>query len=535
MKVHIVAREIDQDRILTRLANYLAAENGWTLGTSPRDDVDFNLFDVYINFAERWHDWHRTPIGAYFSHYEEGATQKEFWWTEAAQRVDLAIVTADRYAEMVQGVKVTPPVDPQFSPGASARAGQVAVGVAGYVPRRGGDRKGVKLLEWIMKAKPEYGWTATGDNWPIASVVRGWKAMPPWYRGLDVFLCTSQIEGIPMPPLEALACGTPVVVPEGVGMLDELDGAGVFHYARGHEGLRRALDEAVAYRRGQEYDAKAVAANVAHMTPAAFAADVKRAILERTYPVTAEESSRHGKRGIYTVAYGAQARKCASHLIDTIRHWLPDVEVAVASDSALNGEDYLVRLPDVDIGGRAAKTQIADVVPDDWQYVLYLDADTEVVKDISFLFDALEQGWDFVICRNPGKYHTIRKMVRIDNKDECEFTFRQLGTDELIQLNGGVFAFQRNARTLAFLRSWHQEWQKWGKRDQAALLRALFKNPMRMYVLGNEWNTIVRYVDNPMEYTAGILHHVMTARRWRGIVDGRLDSKEAWAATKSFR
>jgi len=36
------------------------------------------------------------------------------------------------------------------------------------------------------------------------------------------------------------------------------------------------------------------------------------------------------------------------------------------------------------------------------------------------------------------------QMKRSDNGDECDYTFKRLGTDRLIQLNGGVFCYQRN-------------------------------------------------------------------------------------------
>lgn len=51
--------------------------------------------------------------------------------------------------------------------------------------------------------------------------------MPGFYRGLDVFVCTSAMEGTPNPVLEAMACGIPVVstdvgiVPEVLGPLQK--------------------------------------------------------------------------------------------------------------------------------------------------------------------------------------------------------------------------------------------------------------------------------------------------------------------------
>lgn len=211
---------------------------------------------------------------------------------------------------------------------------------------------------------------------------------------------------------------------------------------------------------------------------------------------------------------------------------MPDVEIALASSNKLGGEDIFINHPDEDIGGRAAKVQINDLVPKDWEYIMYLDADTEVIADISFLYQVLEDGWDMVICKNPARFHVAREMKRGDNNDECEVTFRQIGTDELIQLNAGVFAYQRNDRTKAFFDAWHREWKRYGKRDQAALLRALFNYPLKLYVLGNEWNTITRY-DSP-DISAGVLHYPMTARRWRGKIAGRSDGKEAWQAVKDF-
>jgi hypothetical protein len=148
------------------------------------------------------------------------------------------------------------------------------------------------------------------------------------------------------------------------------------------------------------------------------------------------------------------------------------------------------------------------------------------------LWNLLEDGWDMVITKNPDRFAVATNMKRSDNVDECNETYQRIGSDEVLQLNGGVFAFQRNARTAKFFRAWHQEWRRYGKRDQAALLRALWDNPLKIYVLGNEWNLITRY-DSPSK-AAWLLHYPMTARRWRGVVHHRLDDPAAWAAVKEF-
>jgi hypothetical protein len=214
--------------------------------------------------------------------------------------------------------------------------------------------------------------------------------------------------------------------------------------------------------------------------------------------------------------------------IESFKRHMPGVPVCLVSDRPLDsGEDVFVEQPDRDIGGRIAKLKVYDLAPAEWDYVLYLDADTEIVADVSFLFQALSDGWEFLICKNPGKYHLMAMMVRPDNGPEAKYTFDTLGTDQTLQLNGGVLAFRRNENTKRFFRLWQEEWDRWGKRDQAALHRALWRQPLQTYVLGNQWNTVTRY--DPPEITAGVLHYPITARRWGGRIEGRLDSPEAWS------
>ncbi|MHC4721696.1 MAG: hypothetical protein ACYS6I_03200, partial [Planctomycetota bacterium] len=91
---------------------------------------------------------------------------------------------------------------------------------------------------------------------------------------------------------------------------------------------------------------------------------------------------------------------------------------------------------------------------------------------------------------------------------------------------------RRNRNTERFFQQWQSEWQKYGKRDQGALLRALYSRPLRTFVLMNQWNATTRYELPPGEIA--IMHHNMEARRWNGIIRGRIDSDEAWQAVEKF-
>ena len=548
MKVNLVYNDPNGERILERLARILAEGADWTLSERPREDVDLNYNISYIDFAQRFTDWRRRKWAAYFSHFEPDTPYKRFWWETAEPLINIKTVTADQYGAMLNGnvVKVIPPIDKCFDIREKKVKPRSLIGVSGYVDRNSG-RKGERLVAQLagdLEKRAEI--VASGEGWPARAVNRSLDGLPGFYNSLDLFLCSSLIEGVPMPPLEALACGIPVVIPQGVGMLDELpEMSGIFRYPKGDYGAMQAA-VILGLEQGKSTDREALRAAVSRYTPAnwveshvrgfetalgmTITPEEKKAKFKNVSVNT--ESDRHGQRGVYFVAYGKPARDCATGAIDSFKRFLPDIPVALVSDTALGPEDLFIEHPDEDIGGRAVKVQIYDLAPRDWQYVAYLDADIEIIAGNDLIWNILEDGWDMVICKNPGRFHVAREMKRSDNHDECELTFRQLGTDELIQLNGGVFAFQRNERTQAFFNCWYEEWKRYGKRDQAALLRALFLHPLRLWVLGNEWNTIVRY-DNP-ERAAWLRHYPMTARRWRGIVDHPLSSPEAWEAVRKF-
>ncbi|HML23513.1 MAG TPA: glycosyltransferase [Aggregatilinea sp.] len=541
MRVHIVCRDATSDQVLARLAGMLAAAPGFTVSERPDLAASVNYFFPYLEW-DRHREFKATPTAAWFTHRDIGRKEKETLWAEAAQAVDLRLTSSPVYARELETVGatalVTPPLDRErFALADRPPHDRSVIGTSGYVYP--GGRKGEKLLARLAR-EVEADVIACGEGWPVPTQHLDWGAVPGFYQSLDLYVCTSRIEGIGYGPLEAMACGVPVVVPEGVGVFDELPHfADVHRYAPGqYASLKAAVDAALARIIAGQVDHRALRESTWSYTAEAWIdthleafedlLDLPTAPLD-VEPAIAAEGEWRQRAGIYIVAYGDPARNCAKRAIQSAKAFMPDLPVVLVSDRALGaGEDATFEHSDDDLGARSVKTEIYDLAPEAWEYVLYLDADTEVVADISFLFQVLADGWDAVFCINPAQYVLAREMSRPDNADEIRETFAQLGTDELLQLNGGVFGFRRGERTAAFFRAWHAEWKRYGKRDQAALDRVLYRAPLRVYVLGNEWNTITRYL--PPERTAGILHYPMQARRWKGAVKGRLDSSEAWAS-----
>ncbi len=529
MNIHIVGPNDGRSQVLSRFARYLADGTGWSLAPDADPSADVNLYLPYL--------YYKGLVGrsaAWFTHYDSTLTGKESMWDSAAHAVDLRITCANMYADMLRPhgptVKVPPPIElERFTIGPRVQHDKPVVGVSGYVYP--GGRKGERLVEQLSESKlgRNISLTASGKGWPAYTKEYTWAEMPNFYRGLDVYLCTATIEGIPVPPLEALACGVKIVIPQQVGMLDDLpEMEGIYRYERGdYESMCKAIERAVAGKPEPE----ALRECVRGFTIDAWC-DGFKAAMSRFYGDDTGGEPEGEQCGVYVVAFGEPARECAKVCIGAVKALMPELPVVLVGDKALGaGCDSFIEQPDLDIGGRTAKLRVDELAPQDWHYVLYLDADTEPVQPFKFLFDLLKDGWEFVICKDMQRFALAATMVRPDNLAECNATWAEIGSDQVLQYNGGVFAFRRNARTRAFFLRWQAEWQRWGKRDQGALLRALHTNPLRVCVLTNVWNASDRY---PVERQPVIVHHNIKARRWEGIINGRLDSAEAWKAVETW-
>jgi hypothetical protein len=592
VRVHIVITQIDNDtRILPRKTRALADGLGWSLGNTLDKRADLTYLFPYLEYDRVGRL--DGPTMGYFTHRDKPRPGKVEMWEAAAKAVDLRLTSSShnlQYLERHGPTRlVVPPLDrTMFHVGLVHNHAHPVIGTSGYV--YAGQRKGEALIAGLRESQEAKGceMRAIGRGWPIPTQGLFWEQVPAWYQDLDVYVCTSMIEGVGYGPLEALACGIPCIVPRGVGIFDDLpDCPGLYRYAAGSLlGLRaalavaltgdpirgdlRALTEPYTAERwcadhlaaaesllaGQpsapaDYsslpsaptfsagtDAEVTAANWKTLretldegTYQSLVAEHERLLARERYTLTPPGT---GQAGLYVVAFGDPSRKCADRCIKAFKKHNPSVPVMLCSDRPLGPEDLLAVQPDRDVGGRQAKLMVDQLAPPDWEYILYLDADTEPTGNLGVLFDWLRDGWEFVIAKNPVRFAIAQNMVRPDNQKECDDVFALWGSDQMMQWNGGVFAFRRCPRVDTFMARWREEWQRLGGRDQPPLLRTLWALPLRAMWLTNLWNCDPKYASEYDRQHATILHHAMEARRWRGIIDGRTDTPAAWKAVEQW-
>jgi hypothetical protein len=551
VRVHVVTQNLNEDRVLPRFARYLRDRLGWTASTDPDPLADVLYFLPYFE-ATRISDWCR-PTAAYFTHKEEepAGNAKARLFDKVASQVSLRLAMCRFYAEPLCrfGPTVTPPlpVERERFAIASRKPGRrPVVGLSGYTYAN--HRKGEDLIGGMLRSAvaQRVEWRASGRGWPVPTKRYTWAEMPSFYQGLDVLVCPSRVEGGPMPVLEALACGVAVVIPRGVGILDELpDVPGIHRYERGDlptllAALARAVDPAEPVDREQLRESVAAHSTDAFVEAhrlafdeafgsdhAGIAATAAEPIRVRT--VESAESVARGTgstRGIYCVAFGAPARESALRMMRSAKLHMPDVPICLCAAAPIGPEDVLVSQPDSDVGGRRAKIRAYELAPAEWQTVLYLDADTEVVAPIYQYFEWVEDGWELAIAHDIQSMETLHSFGHKATPPEVAETMAIVGTEHTLQLAGGAFCLRRNERVARFFARWQAEWERYAQRDQGPLLRALHGEPLRVWVLGNEWNTFPKF--QPHQKTAGLMHYPGDARRWTGAIPGRIDGAEAW-------
>jgi len=193
-------------------------------------------------------------------------------------------------------------------------------------------------------------------------------------------------------------------------------------------------------------------------------------------------------RGVVYVVYGEQARVQAALSARTLVEHNPRLPFRVISDK---GFPKQARFPemisiyheDTDPGARAVKLQVDQLSPFD--LTLYLDADTRIHGDITMPFDLLDRGWE--MCIVPCRHQDADEVHGHVNAEERAATFEEVGFD-VLALQGGVMYFRKCAAVHRLFEEWRQEWNRWKDQDQAALMRAIVRCPVKLFMLNAAYN-----------------------------------------------
>lgn len=183
-------------------------------------------------------------------------------------------------------------------------------------------------------------------------------------------------------------------------------------------------------------------------------------------------------RGVVYIAYGWRAVKEAGYSITTLRQH-NDLPITVIGERVPGARH--VEFDDGPGMGRRAKVHLDRLSP--YALTLYLDADTRVHGAIDAGYDILR---DYDMAMSPSTVQGNGIFWHI-SEEEREATYRELGRN-LLQLQGGMMFFCKNERTAALFQAWQEEWERWQGQDQAALLRALYRTPVKLWLLSNVWN-----------------------------------------------
>lgn len=188
--------------------------------------------------------------------------------------------------------------------------------------------------------------------------------------------------------------------------------------------------------------------------------------------------------GVIYVAYGDNARREAAASAASLREH-NDYPAAVIGREPLAGVDHFVPFAEAGPGARWAKLNLDSLSP--WPFSLYLDADTRVKGSVAAGFQLLAGGWELVLAPSGRQGADVLGHLPVEDR---AFTLADLENAQPLQLQAGVmFVNLRSERVRRLFAVWREEWARFQDQDQGALLRALRRQPLRVWLLGGVWNS----------------------------------------------
>lgn len=186
-----------------------------------------------------------------------------------------------------------------------------------------------------------------------------------------------------------------------------------------------------------------------------------------------------GDSGAVYVVYGDSAYQEAQQSIESMKGLHPSLPITVVGDRPIDGVEHILR-ERRDRGGRWTKINLDSLSP--YGLTLYIDADTRVHQPIQTGFEMLVDGWELVLTAST---HQGSSWLWHVSGEEREATM-QSTIIKALQLQAGLMFFRKCDAMHRLFERWRAEWR--GGQDQGALLRALYQEPVRIWLLGRCWN-----------------------------------------------
>lgn len=185
-------------------------------------------------------------------------------------------------------------------------------------------------------------------------------------------------------------------------------------------------------------------------------------------------------RGVCLIAYGSKSRQLAQRCEESLRQFHHSWPITTVGEFALPGfsGEYSPFQQ-----SRWAKVTLLQWSP--FRETLYLDADTLVRGNLQVGFELLDDGWEVVM--SPSSNQGTDCLWHV-SETERSATWRVYQSREILQLQAGVMWVRKCFATEELFRAWQIEWLVEKQYDQAALLRALHRAPVKLYLLGRPFN-----------------------------------------------
>lgn len=156
---------------------------------------------------------------------------------------------------------------------------------------------------------------------------------------------------------------------------------------------------------------------------------------------------------------------------------------------------------------RYLKTRLIHFSP--YEETLLLDADILPHQSVRDLWTALNHG-DIAMVKD--RLPTVELCDHVA-AEEKRYTLTKVDPTTT-QYNSGVLLWRKNAAMVALFDDWHQEWQRFYKQDQLALVRSLHKTQTQVVDLPGTYN--ISPIDSAPLIAAGQRIHLMHC--WGGMV-----------------